>query len=146
MSSKPPVNVSIPLPAGWFDKTMIVYAAPLNDGDPMAANVVVSRDALGTSEDFPSYCDRQAATFTASLPGCAILSREKGVFGKGIAERTELEWNSAAGRLRQLVVFIAAGDGVVVSFAGSASIKSFEKHRAQFEDTLSRLKIIPAKS
>jgi hypothetical protein len=146
MSSNPPIVARIPLPDGWFDKTMTVYTAPLSPNDPMAANVVVSRDALALDEDFTGYCERQAKTFSGSLPGCAILSREVGDFGKRVAERLELEWNSAAGRIHQLVVFIAAGDGVVVSYAASASVKSFEKHRAQFDDTLSRLKITAARS
>jgi hypothetical protein len=146
MSLNPPVVARIPIPVGWFDKTMTVYAAPIERGDPMAANIVVSRDALGLDEDFPGYAERQAKTFAASLPGCAVLCREKGDFGKRHAERLELQWNSAAGRIHQLVVFIAAGDGVVVSFAASASVKSFEKHRPQFDDTLSRLKITAARS
>ncbi len=145
MSSNPAVVARIPMPDGWFDKTMTVYTAPLAPGDPMAANIVVSRDALAPDENFTAYCERQAKTFTGSLPGCAIRVRESGDFGIRTAERIELEWNSAAGRIRQLVVFIAAGDGVVVSYAASASIKSFEKHRPQFDDTLSRLKITAAR-
>jgi len=146
MSVNPPIVAQIPIPDGWFDKTMTVYAAPLASGDPMAANIVVSRDALAPDENFAGYCNRQEKTFAGSLPGCAVVSRQKGDFGKMVAERLEIEWNSAAGRIRQLIVLIAAGDGVVVSFAASASVKSFEGRRPQFDDTLSRLKITAARA
>jgi hypothetical protein len=143
-ATAPNVQASLPIPQGWFDKTMTVYAAPLAPGDVMAANIVVSRDALAADEDFPSYCQRQADTFGGSLPGCSILSRVQGQFGTRIAERIELEWSATTGRLHQLVVFIAAGEGVVVSFAASAAAKSFESYRPQFEDSLSLLSITPS--
>jgi hypothetical protein len=139
-----PVTVSVPPPVGWFDKTMIVHAAPLGPGETMAANIVVSRDACAAGESFPAYCQRQRDTFTGSLPGCGLHGQQQGQIGGRAAERIELEWAATPGWLRQMVTFIDAGQGIVVSFAASAPSSSFEAYRALFEESLSRLQITEA--
>jgi hypothetical protein len=140
-SSSSAIGVSLPLPSGWFDKTMIVYSAPLDPGATMAANIVVSRDALAVGEDFPGYCKRQLATFTSSLPKFALHQRQIGDFQGRRAARIDFEWASAAGQLCQAVTFIDAGGGVVVSFAGSAAAADFERYLPFFLDQLDRLVI-----
>jgi hypothetical protein len=138
------ITVDLVPPPGWFDKTMLVYSAPIAPGEPMAANMVVSRDALATGENFAAYCDRQIKAFEGGLPGYSLFGRQDGDFGGRWAMRLDLEWMSAAGPLRQMVVFINAGRGVVVSFAGSAASDQFEGYRALFTDHLERLIIAPA--
>ncbi len=137
----PPVSVALQPPSGWFDKTMLVFSAPIGPDETMAANIVVSRDALGSGEDFAAYCVRQEQTFAASLPGYELLLRQDGAFGDRDALRIELEWLSAAGKLRQIVTLIDAGAGAVVSFAGSGAPEQLDANRAVFEDALQRLVI-----
>jgi hypothetical protein len=135
------IGVSLPMPEGWFDKTMIVYSAPLAPGDTMASNIVVSRDALAVGEDFPGYCERQLATFTTSLPRFSLHERQIGDFGGRRAARIDFEWAAAAGQLGQVVTFIDAGHGVVVSFAGSAPADEISRYRSVFQHHLERLEI-----
>lgn len=68
MASQPDVPITAWRPDGWHDKIMIVYAAPAEPGRPVAPNIVVARDALGTDEAFREYCNRQIDGFRATLP------------------------------------------------------------------------------
>ena len=58
VASASAVTVSGAIPDGWFDKTMIVYSAPLQPRQAVAANIVIARDAMGASETFREYCNR----------------------------------------------------------------------------------------
>lgn len=73
-----PRRVSVDAPDGWFDRTMIVYSAPAENGGAMAPTIVIGRDALGRGESFREFCNRQVETFRASLAAFQRESEEPG--------------------------------------------------------------------
>ena len=137
----PPVTVTVAPPPGWFDKTMIVHSAPTAPGSPTAANIVVTRDAMGVDEDFAAYCARQDKALRASLPGFAPEGARTGVLHERPAMQMLFTWTSAAGPLRQQATFIDAGARVVVSFTATAAADDFDAHRDVFNTQLAALVI-----
>ncbi|QYE34722.1 DUF1795 domain-containing protein [Polymorphobacter sp. PAMC 29334] len=135
------VTTTMPPPPGWVDKTMIVHSAPHDATRALAPNIVVGRDALIDGETFAGFCDRQAAVFRDNLPGFAGDDRESGQLNERAAMRMTFNWTSGAGVLRQEVVFIDAGQGVVVNFTASAAEQDFEAHSDLFHRQLAALKI-----
>lgn len=135
------VVTSLSPPDGWTDKTMIIHSAPIETGQAMAANVVVARDALLTNESFVEFCDRQEHVFRDSLPAYDGDERQSGRIGDRIATRIAFTWKSGSGPLRQEVVFIDVGSGIVVTFTASAAADDFEAHREVFDRQLAALRI-----
>ncbi len=137
------VTVAGTIPDGWFDKTMIVYAAPLQPGQTIAANIVIARDALGASETFREYCNRQIDGFATALPHFDRLQEGPGRVHELDAFQIGFTWMSGAGLLRQRVFFISAGDGVVVTYTATASDAEYDAHEAVFQQGLAGLVIAP---
>lgn len=138
---KPPVTVSCEPPSGWIDKTMIVYAASPATGQVMAPTIVIGRDALVVGESFREFCNRQVDTFRAGLPEFHREYEEPGRFGGRDAFQIGFSWRSAAGALRQRVFFIAVENGVIVTYAGTASADEFDTYAPLFEENLAALRI-----
>ena len=143
MASLPAVTVSGAMPPGWFDKTMIVYSAPLQPGQAMAANIVIARDALGTSETFREYCNRQIGGFQTTLPHFHRRHESPGRVHDLDAFQIEFTWLSGAGVLRQRVFFVSAGQGVVVTYTATAADADYDQHEATFQKGLAGLVIAP---
>ncbi len=140
----PPVVVTAQPPAGWVDKTMIVYAAPSLPGQAMAPTIVVGRDALAERESFREFCNRQVSTFQAGLPEFHREYEGPGRVGQFDAFQIRFTWRGGAGLLRQRVFFIAADSGVIVTYAATASADDYDEHDAVFEQGLASLRIEPA--
>lgn len=139
-----PVTVTGQRPAGWVDKTMIVHSAPLPPGQAIAANIVIARDALGASETFREYCNRQIEGFRAALPHFHRRQEGPGRVHDFDAFQIEFNWMSGAGLLRQRVFFIAAPEGVVVTFTATAADEDYDAHEPVFRQGLADLVIAPA--
>jgi hypothetical protein len=139
----PPVAVAADPPPGWIDKTMIVYAAPPANGQTMAPTIVVGRDALAEGESFREFCNRQIDTFRAGLPEFYREHEEHGRVGDLDAFQIRFSWRAAAGLLRQRVFFISAGQGVIVTYAGTAAAEDYDAYDALFEQNLATLRIRP---
>ena len=143
MASAPAVSVSGTMPNGWFDKTMIVYSAPLEPGKAVAANIVVARDAMGPSETFREYCNRQIDGFATTLPHFSRRQEGPGRVHDLDAFQIEFTWTSGAGSLRQRVFFISAGSGVIVTYTATASDADYDAHESVFQQGLAGLVIAP---
>ncbi|MGI4732264.1 MAG: DcrB-related protein [Janthinobacterium lividum] len=128
-------------PAGWFDKTMIVYSAPPDPAHAIAPTIVVGRDALGADETFREYCNRQVDTFRASLPGYVREGEQPGQVHGFDAFQIRFTWRSAGGALRQQVFFVAAGGGMIVTYTGTAAAEDFAAFEVLFERSLATLRI-----
>lgn len=145
MATQPDIVVTLQRPDGWFDKTMIVYSAPLAPGQALAPNIVVSRDALLAGETFREYCNRQIAAFRSTLPGFDREDEGPGRVHEHDAFQILFTWDSGAGTLRQRVFFIAAGGGVAVTFAATAAAEDYHEHAPAFERGLAGLRIEPGR-
>lgn len=141
MASQPDIAVSALRPAAWIDKTMIVYAAPADPAKAIAPNMVVARDALGATETFREYCNRQIDGFRATLPQFHREDEGPGQVHGLDAFQILFHWTSGAGPLRQRVFFISAGQGVVVTFTATAGFDDFADHEGVFQQGLAGLTI-----
>lgn len=146
LATQPDIAVTAERPAGWFDKTMIIYSGPPAPGRPLQPNIVVSRDAVLAGESFREYCNRQIAGFNGSLPGFAREEEGPGRVHDHDAFQILFTWDSGAGKLRQRVFFIAAGGGVAVTFATTAAADEYHEHAQAFERGLAGLRIEPVRT
>jgi len=140
---QPEISIAGQRPDGWFDKTMIVYAAPPQPGQTIAANIVIARDALGAEETFREYCNRQIDGFRSTLPQFHREDEGPGFVQDHDAFQVRFVWQSGAGILRQRVFFISAGSGVVVSYTATAAKGDYAAHEPIFERGLADLVIAP---
>ncbi len=141
MASHTDIAVTALRPSGWVDKTMIVYAAPADPAKTIAPNMVVARDALGASETFREYCNRQIDGFCATLPHFHREEEGPGQVHGHDAFQILFNWTSGAGTLRQRVFFISAGHGVVVTFTATAALDDFADQEGVFQQGLAGLTI-----
>ena len=141
---QPEISVAGQRPDGWFDKTMIVYAAPATPGQTIAANIVIARDAMGAEETFREYCNRQIDGFRVTLPHYTREDEGPGFVQDHDAFQVRFVWQSGAGMLRQRVFFISAGSGVVVTYTATAAEQDYAANEAVFERGLADLVIAPA--
>lgn len=141
MASQPDIAVSALRPAGWIDKTMIVYSAPADPTRAVAPNMVVARDALGGSETFREYCNRQIDGFRVTLPHFHREAEGPGQVHGYDAFQILFDWMSGAGVLRQRVFFVSAGQGVVVTFTATAAVDDFADQEGMFQQGLAGLTI-----
>jgi hypothetical protein len=145
VATTPDIAVTGKRPEGWVDKTMVIYSAPPQPGQPIAANMLIARDALGAEETFRDYCNRQIDGFRATLPQFHRESEGPGRVEDRDAFQILFTWMSGAGTLRQRVFFISAGSGVVVTFTATAALDDYAAHEAAFDQGLADLVIEPAR-
>lgn len=145
VATTPDIAVSGTRPEGWVDKSMIIYSAPAQPGQPVAPNMLIARDALGEQESFREYCTRQIDGFRATLPQFHRESEGPGRVEERDAFQILFTWLSGAGTLRQRVFFISAGSGVVVTFTATAALDDYAAYEATFEKGLADLVIAPAR-
>ncbi|MGY4398484.1 hypothetical protein ACVWZA_003692 [Sphingomonas sp. UYAg733] len=143
MATSPDISVIGRRPEGWADKTMIIYSAPLQAGETVAANMLIARDALGRDETFREYCNRQIDGFGTTLPHFHRETEGPGRVHDLDAFQILFTWASAAGTLRQRVFFISAGSAVVVTFTATAAIDDYAAHEMIFDQGLADLVISP---
>ena len=145
VATTPDIAVSGTRPEGWIDKTMVIYSAPPQPGQAIAANMLIARDALGAEETFREYCTRQIDGFRTTLPQFHRESEGPGRVEERDAFQILFTWMSGAGTLRQRVFFISAGSGVVVTFTATAALDDYAAHEAAFDQGLADLVIAPAR-
>lgn len=139
MTTLPDYDIRVERPDGWFDRSMIIYAAKSKGG--FEANVVIARDALVGGESFDDYALRQRKTFKDNLPGCKILGTQEGDLNDYEAHEITFSWQSGTGKLRQRALFVSIGRNRMVTFAATAADDDFDSMVPQFDEILATLKI-----
>lgn len=143
MATSPPLDIGLQSPPGWVNKSMVIYAAPERLGRPVAPTIVVARDALGKSETFREYCNRQIDGFRAALPHFHRAHEGPVRVHERDAFQIEFSWASGGGQLRQRVFFIDAEDGVVVTYTATAADDEYHQHEPVFQQGLAGLSLTP---
>src|SRR4051794_16408832 len=69
-------DITFDVPRHWDDKTIVAYGAPAAPGQAVAANLVMTRDALREGESLGRYADRQLAEMAKRLDGFELGRRD----------------------------------------------------------------------
>lgn len=139
-TSPPPArSVSLGLPKGWVDRSVLTYIGP--DGGEGSPSLVVSRDQLG---DVPlgRYAAMQDAAVRAGFTGIEVLEDcETTVAGHPAVRRT-YRWTLEGRTMRQRMWCLVL-DGVGYSIVGTAPDAEFDGLRATFAASLRGFRIDP---
>jgi hypothetical protein len=120
------MNVSVELPGGWFDRTVLTYVGPDNgSGSP---SLVVSRDELGDGVSLARYAAMQDGALRAGVDGVELVENKETTLGGHPAIRHTYRWSYGERTMRQRVWCIVNGN-VGHSIVASASEEEFEALR-----------------
>lgn len=101
-------DVSFDVPRDWDEKTIVAFSAPLQPNSQVTSNVVLTRDALGTSDTLAIYSDKQLVELAKRLPGFDLSSRKDLTVSGQPAVELRFSWSGAHGVIvEQRVMMIA---------------------------------------
>jgi hypothetical protein len=134
--------ISLPLPEGWEDRTVLTIAGPPRDG--VAPNVVVTREALCANMGLGGFAGGWLDRLADELP---VRERRPVEHGHVAGQRAQVrcvEWSVQGTSVVQLVALLtAAGFGYAVVCTASAG--AFDELEPGFRDVLAGLRLdLPA--
>ncbi len=125
--------ISFDVPRDWENRSIIVYAAPSEQGHKGAANVVVSRDRLRDDEELVDYADRHLDDLEASMEGFFLSSSVEEQIGGRTAYTVAFASAGPEGPLAQRLSMVELGDRWVVCVTLTAEEREIEQLSPLFE-------------
>jgi hypothetical protein len=99
---------SLPLPAGWDDRTVVTLAGP--DADGFAPNVVVTREALCDHMGLGAFAEGWQSRLADEVPVTPLAPVEHGEVGGRRAQIRTVSWHATGLRLTQIAFLFVDGD------------------------------------
>ena len=132
--------VSLPLPAGWEDRTVLTIAGPPVHG--VSPNVVVTREELCANMGLGGYAGGWVSRLADELP---VRERRPVEHGHVAGQRAQvrcLEWSAQGTAVVQLVALLTA-DGHGYAVVCTAPAEGFEALEPGFRSVLEGLRLDP---
>jgi hypothetical protein len=110
-------------PDGWEDRSVAAFVAPSRHNEPIAPNVVVTREPRRPADSLSAHVQRQVLAVATTLPGFEVFdSQQIDVAGRS-ALRTRCVWRAEDTTVEQTMVHIEPQreDTVVVSVTFTSS-------------------------
>lgn len=134
-------DISFDVPRHWEDKTIVAYAAPAAVGQAVAANVVMTRDALQEGESLARYADRQLAEMAKRLDGFELVRRDELTLGGAQAVAIRFGSRGSAGPLEQRLVVVEGRRRAVFCFTATTSKADADQNNPLFDRILSTIRL-----
>ncbi len=125
--------ISFDVPRGWENRSIIAYAAPLQDGKDGVANVVVTRDRLRDDEELIDYADRHLDDLEDSMDGFLLLGSVQEMVGGKSAYSMTFVSDGPDGELSQRLTMVQLPDRVVVSVTLTAPEREMDQLAPLFD-------------
>jgi hypothetical protein len=126
-------DISFQIPDNWQNKCITAFAAPLEPGQTIAPNVVVTRDLLPPDRTARDYADSQLVELSKRLEAFTLRKRNEFVLqGHVPAVALDFTWRSNVAVLRQWTLFYSAQPGQVLSMVFTALETDFPQIENQF--------------
>jgi hypothetical protein len=74
-------DIAIEVPDHWDDRSVIAFAAPMDDKTPIMPNVVITRENPKPGEDLDTYANRQLVQNARTLNKFKLLTHAKITLG-----------------------------------------------------------------
>ena len=135
-------DVSFDVPRHWDDKSIVAFAAPRQAGQadqagqPIAANLVMTRDTLGERETLGDYADRQLTELTRRLDGFELHRREELSLGGAPAVSIRFGSRGSSGPLEQRLVVVEGRRRGVCCFTATTGKADAEQNDPLFDRIL----------
>lgn len=136
-------DISFDVPRHWDDKTIVAYAAPAQPGTKVAANLVMTRDALREGESLSGYADRQLTEMAKRLDAFELGKREETTLGGAPAVVIHFTARGAAGPLVQRLVVVEGRRRGVFCFTATTAKVDAEQNNPLFDRILSTIRLPP---
>lgn len=136
-------DISFDVPRHWDDKTIVAYAAPAQPGQPVAANLVMTRDALREGESIHGYADRQLTEMAKRLDGFELVKREDLTLGGAASVSIRFSSRAAAGPLEQRLVVVEGRRRTVFCFTATTAKVDADQNNPLFDRILGTLRLPP---
>lgn len=133
-------DLSFDVPRHWDDKTIVAYAAPPAPGQAIAANLVLTRDALREGETLAGYADRQLTELAKRLDGFELEGREDSQLGGAPAVTVRFTARAAAGPLAQRLVVIEGRRRGVYCFTATSAQADAAQNDPLFDRMLATIR------
>jgi hypothetical protein len=150
MARREEAGLSIDLLDDWVDRSMIMYTAPEQPGQPATPTLVVTRDLPRDGESLQTFADRHLLTMADKFAEFELLGSGNRTLGEGKypAVFLRFRWRLPVGLIEQTLIF-AESHGVsgreVRMFATSALAGQAEQEVARFESMLKTVRLVTAK-
>ncbi len=134
-------DIGFQVPDHWQDRSITAFAAPLEPGQSVAPNVVVTRDKVGTGQTFRSYADSQIVELTKRLDAFNLISRQEVAIQNLPAVSLFFSWRGQPGTFTQWQVFFPGTNDIVFSAVATALEKDFPRYQQIFGEVFRTIQI-----
>jgi hypothetical protein len=133
-------DISFDVPRHWDDKTIVAYAAPPQAGQAIAANLVMTRDALKDGENLAQYADRQLAELAKRVDAFELIRREDLTLGGAPAVSVRFAARAAGGPLEQRLVVVEGRRRSVYCFTATTAKADADQNNPLFDRILGTIR------
>src|SRR5688500_15798289 len=138
-------EVSFDVPRDWDDKTIVAYSAPLQAGQQVTSNVVLTRDNLAGNDTLAIYSDKQIVELAKRLPGFELESRSDVTVSDLPGVELRFSWRGTLGIVVQQRIVMVAQKKKVFNLTATAPKGEMSKLEAIYDRIFSSLKLEGAK-
>ncbi len=138
-------DICMDVPDDWQDRTIVAFSAPLKPKQTVAPNIVVTRDSIGVTEPASSYADKQLVELARRLEAFNLSSKRDTLLGGLAAVELVFTWRGGTGILKQKQIFVAPGNGLVVTLVATALVSDFSGMEPVFTAILDSISFPAAK-
>ena len=124
-------DISLQVPDPWQNRSIIAFAAPLEPGQSVAPNVVVTREQVAPGQDFRAYADAHIV-FAKRLDEFKLISRQETQLRNLSAVALFFSWRGQTGTLAQWQIFFSGANGVVFNAVATATEADFPRYQQLF--------------
>jgi len=107
-------EADLEVPADWRDQTINIFTLPAVES-ASAASFVISRDSIGTYNNFPDYVANQLTSAEQQLPGFKLLQTWDFELNGFPAALADYSWEREGHELMLRQVFVEDGSKVLIT-------------------------------
>ena len=133
-------DITFDVPRHWDDKTIVAYAAPTRAGQEIAANLVMTRDALRDGETLAQYADRQLAEMAKRMDGFELIRRDELTIGGAHAVAVRFASRGSGGPLEQRLVVVEGRRRSVFCFTATTAKADADQNNPLFDRILGTIR------
>lgn len=134
-------DISFQVPDHWQNRSITAFASPLEPGQSVAPNVVLTRDQVVPGQTFRNYADSQIVELARRLDGFNLINRQETQLRNIPAVSLLFSWRGQAGSFTQWQIFFPGTNGVVFSGVATASESDFPRYQQTFAEIFGTLEI-----
>lgn len=134
-------DIIFQVPDQWQNRSIIAFAAPLEPGQSVAPNVVLTRDLVAPGQTFRSYADSQMVELAKRLDQFNLINRQETQLHNVPAVSLLFSWHGQPGIFMQWQMFFPGANGVIFSGVATATEADFPRYQQVFAQIFGTIEI-----